>query len=58
MAPRNGLVRIGTGRDAADTSFATIIGGATLQQMTVSASEVTDDIAASPSRDEPAISTA
>jgi len=58
MAPRNGLVRIGTGHDAADASFATIIGGATLQQMTVSASEVTDDIAAAPSRDEPAISTA
>jgi len=58
MAPRNGLVRIGTGRDASDASFATIIGGALLQQMAVTASEVTDDIAASQSRDEPAVSTA
>lgn len=39
MASVEGLVRIGTGRDAADASFATIIGAAILQQMTVSAQE-------------------
>ena len=58
MAPRDGLVRIGTGRDAADAAFATVIGSATLKDMTVSAQELTDEIAAQPTGDEPAISTA
>jgi transglutaminase-like putative cysteine protease len=44
MAPRDGVVRIGTGRDAADASFATLIGAATLQQMMVTAKELTDEI--------------
>jgi len=35
MAPVEGFVRIGTGRDAADASFATIIGEATLTSMAV-----------------------
>jgi transglutaminase-like putative cysteine protease len=35
MAPVAGFVRIGTGRDAADASFATIIGTATLTTMAV-----------------------
>jgi len=35
MAPVEGFVRIGTGRDAADASFATIIGEATLTTMAV-----------------------
>ena len=35
MAPVEGFVRIGTGRDAADASFATIIGEATLTYMSV-----------------------
>jgi len=35
MAPVEGFVRIGTGRDAADASFATIIGEATLTYMAV-----------------------
>ncbi len=39
MAAVGGLVRIGTGRDAADASFATIIGAADLEQMTVFAQE-------------------
>jgi hypothetical protein len=52
------LVRIGTGRDAADTAFATIIGRATLQQMTASAKELTDEIDAESGSDNPAISTA
>ena len=58
MVPRDGLVRIGTGRDAADAAFATVIGAATLKDMTVSAQELTDEIAAQPTGDEPAISTA
>ena len=37
MAPLTGLVQIGVGRDAADTSFATIIGSATLESLTVEA---------------------
>lgn len=37
MAPVSGLVRIGVGRDAADASFATIVGAATLQRIQVSA---------------------
>jgi transglutaminase-like putative cysteine protease len=36
-APLSGLVRIGVGRDAADTSFATIVGAATLAQLNVEA---------------------
>ena len=37
MAPVSGLVRIGVGRDAADTSFAIIVGQAELQSMSVGA---------------------
>ena len=37
MAPVSGFVRIGLGRDAADASFATIVGDACLQNMQVSA---------------------
>ena len=37
MAPISGLVRIGIGRDAADSSFANIVGQATMQSMTVKA---------------------
>jgi hypothetical protein len=37
MAPVNGFVRIGIGRDAADTSFATIVGHALFESMRVSA---------------------
>jgi transglutaminase-like putative cysteine protease len=33
LCPRPGLVRIATGRDAADTAFATIFGPATMKQM-------------------------
>ncbi|MGZ4970793.1 MAG: transglutaminase-like domain-containing protein [Methylobacter sp.] len=39
MAPPEGFVRIGTGRDAADASFATIIGTATLTSMSVWANQ-------------------
>lgn len=35
MAPPNGLVRIGYGRDAADAPFATLVGRATLTEKTV-----------------------
>ncbi len=57
MAPTNGMVRIGTGRDAADTSFATLIGAATLEQMMVSAQELTDDISLQLNGADQAIST-
>jgi transglutaminase-like putative cysteine protease len=42
-APVEGFVRIGTGRDAADASFATIIGGAMLTNMAVWAEQTTPD---------------
>lgn len=58
MVPTHGLVRIGAGRDAADSSFATIIGAAVLQQMAVTAREITDEIPEAPLAQEPAISTA
>jgi transglutaminase-like putative cysteine protease len=35
LAPQTGLIRIGTGHDAADTSFATIFGPATFSSMQV-----------------------
>lgn len=35
LAPTNGLVRIGTGRDAADTAFATVFGAVGLEEMNV-----------------------
>ncbi|UOG92770.1 MAG: transglutaminase family protein [Candidatus Thiothrix sulfatifontis] len=37
LAPVSGFVRIGTGRDAADASFATLVGQATMDSMVVSA---------------------
>lgn len=33
LAPRNGFIRVGTGRDAADVSFATIFGSTKMEQM-------------------------
>ncbi|MDD5578528.1 MAG: transglutaminase family protein [Methylobacter sp.] len=41
MAPVEGFVRIGTGRDAADASFSTVIGAATLTYMAVWAEPIT-----------------
>jgi hypothetical protein len=35
MAPQTGLIRVGTGHDAADTSFATIFGPTTFTSMKV-----------------------
>ncbi len=43
MAPVEGFVRISTGRDAADASFATIIGSATLTCMTVWAEQTSSN---------------
>ncbi|MFK4754405.1 transglutaminase-like domain-containing protein [Oceanobacter antarcticus] len=40
MAPVSGLVRIGIGRDAADASFANIVGLATMPSIKVEASAV------------------
>ena len=42
LAPVSGFVRIGTGRDAADASFATIVGSAGSEPPTVSAARVDD----------------
>ena len=39
LAPIDGFVRIGAGRDAADVAFATIIGSAMIQSIEVSASD-------------------
>ena len=43
LAPLNGIVRIATGRDAADTSVATIFGLVNLQKMNVSCDVVRDE---------------
>lgn len=43
MAPVSGFVRIGVGRDAADASFANIVGQATLQSMEVFANSIQSD---------------
>ncbi len=46
MAPTTGIVRIATGRDAADAPFASFVGAATLQSIMVSAHELKGDIPA------------
>lgn len=43
MVPRDKLVRIGSGRDASDVAFATIIGSALLQNKEVVAHDVDDE---------------
>jgi transglutaminase-like putative cysteine protease len=58
LAPVEGLVRIGMGRDAADVPFATIIGAAILRNKIVSAQELTEEIPRQQTADEPAVSTA
>jgi len=58
LAPVEGLVRIGMGRDAADVPFATLIGAAVLTKKAVTAQELTDEIPQQVPADEPAISTA
>ena len=58
LAPVEGLVRIGMGRDAADVPFATIIGAATLESKVVSAEELTEEIPKQAAAAEPAVSTA
>jgi hypothetical protein len=58
LAPVEGLVRIGMGRDAADVPFATTIGAATLKEKVVSAEELTEQIPRPGLPDESAVSTA
>jgi transglutaminase-like putative cysteine protease len=58
LAPVEGLVRIGMGRDAADVPFATLIGAAVLEKKSVTAEELTDEIPEQVPADEPAVSTA
>jgi transglutaminase-like putative cysteine protease len=43
LVPQNGLIRVGTGRDAADVSFATIFGPVTMNQMRLFMEYVSDD---------------
>ncbi len=43
LIPRKGFVRIGTGRDAADVSFAMIFGSAQLEEMKVSVDCLSED---------------
>ncbi len=57
MAPVEGFVRIGTGRDAADASFATIIGEATLTYMAVWAEQSTPNQIPNGSLEPSAVST-
>ena len=40
LVPQNGIIRIGTGRDAADVSFATIFGSVQMEQMRLFADPV------------------
>ncbi|MGF1587866.1 MAG: transglutaminase family protein [Pleurocapsa sp.] len=42
LAPTNGLVRIGTGRDAADVAFATVFGAVQLNKMNVYIEKIGD----------------
>lgn len=42
LAPQNGIVRIGTGRDAADVSFATIFGSVNMEKMDVFIEYISD----------------
>jgi transglutaminase-like putative cysteine protease len=55
MAPVSGFVRIGVGRDAADASFATIVGLASLLNMEVSAYTPTPSVLLDSSRSAPII---
>lgn len=43
LVPRKGLIRIGTGRDAADVSFATILGSVALKEMNISVNCLGDE---------------
>jgi transglutaminase-like putative cysteine protease len=45
MAPLDGLVRIASGRDAADAAFATLVGAATLEHKVVSAIDLDRSVA-------------
>jgi transglutaminase-like putative cysteine protease len=43
LVPQNGLIRVGTGRDAADVSFATIFGTVQINQMSLFMNYLPDD---------------
>ncbi|MDY7024217.1 MAG: transglutaminase family protein [Cyanobacteriota bacterium] len=43
LVPRQGLIRIGTGRDAADVSFATIFGAVQMEEMNISVNCLSED---------------
>jgi transglutaminase-like putative cysteine protease len=42
LAPQNGIVRIGTGRDASDVAFATIFGEIYLNKMDIFIEQIPD----------------
>jgi transglutaminase-like putative cysteine protease len=42
LVPQNGLIRVGTGRDAADVSFSTIFGAVQMNHMKLSMNHLTD----------------
>ncbi|MGA9383328.1 MAG: transglutaminase family protein, partial [Phormidium sp.] len=43
LAPREGFIRVGTGRDAADVSVATIFGSVNLEEMTIFVDQVSGE---------------
>lgn len=43
LAPQNGIVRIGTGRDAADVSFATIFGSVNMDKMDIFIEHISEE---------------
>ncbi len=54
LAPQNGLIRIGVGRDAADTPFASIFGAAEMNSISLSVETAEDQASA---KDRPAFTT-
>lgn len=55
LSPQSSFIRIGHGRDAADTSFATIFGNAVMRDMNIS-TQLADEHAPAPQYSEQAIS--
>lgn len=51
LAPRDGLIRVGTGRDAADVSFATLFGLVKMQEMKVFVEKLSEENASAESQD-------
>ncbi|OKH37535.1 transglutaminase [[Phormidium ambiguum] IAM M-71] len=43
LAPKEGFIRVGTGRDAADVSVATIFGSVNLEEMNISVDQISEE---------------